>query len=64
MGKIHGLTEAEISRIIRAAKKEGCHAIEVVKGATKAVVRFDKETHVETNAETSEWDTAIARASG
>lgn len=63
MGKIHGLTEAEISRVIRAAKKEGCHAVEVVKGTTRAVVRFDKVVTTETEGEIGEWDAAIVRAS-
>ncbi|MDE0590455.1 hypothetical protein OU789_11000 [Halocynthiibacter sp. C4] len=64
MGKIHGLTEAEISRVIRAAKKEGCHAVEVVKGKSRVIVPL-KVTFpgTETKGEASEWDEAIVRAS-
>lgn len=63
MGKVHGLTEAEICRLIRAARKEGCHAVEVVKGATRPVVRLDKAARFENIEEASEWDVAIAEAS-
>ena len=65
MGKHVGLTEAEIARVIRAAKKEGCGSVEIVKGRSRAVVRFGATQDFDEPQVTgaSAWDAAIVRAS-
>lgn len=65
MGKHAGLTEADIARVIRAAKKEGCASVEIVKGRSRAVVRIDGTVEIDTTSTGAEstWDEAIVRAS-
>jgi hypothetical protein len=41
------ITEADVRRIIRAAKHEGAYSVEVYVGETRVVIRLKSDEHAE-----------------